>query len=679
MGVHVQPIYLFVFFVLSFYPSLAKANFALSLAQSQWKQIEETDSYLQTPVCRAFTQASTSAEPVEFSLAYPKDGKILPMVALRTKLAPALIAIKINRKETEYLVPLAAGATNQDPNLFWYAPVNFSRLEKLVREQNTLDLILDPKGAATPIQVSLAGSSNALDAAKKCVKATAFPADFFKLLNAEKDNLNPDLGDRSGAFLFQAVQNAYNAYLAGQSINVEIQALRKTVAPILAKEKSALEKRSSANSVYVKAQKKLTDANNLVESLTNKLNEAKATLASLQAQKPVAEADLAQKKAIYFPLKEKMAPYEKSVADAARTVEGIESDIQENEELIVTNTRRIPELERERQELIREIPGMEDDVARARRAFNDADDAYRRYDVRREADNILNSGFTYRWALNDRDSARRDLDNARNDYFRLQGQVNSAQIALSTCRANPQADCSSQQAAYDSANRDLQQAQWNQSNLESRLRDLEYKIASLENDANNQAQAESDRLRRVRDDADSRYARARRDLNDAQDRIVEIPRLIPVLRQQIADAQAALPGLRNNLAAAQAALAQKTAERNRFAEEIGFEAAKANYLAADKLFGEIVAGIAARTKEIPQITKQLTQAQKAVPPLAKSFESAKAALAAADAKLAPIQEQLQPFRAQEAVKLAALEAESVKFKTARAAFHDLLDELVGRQ
>jgi hypothetical protein len=76
--------------------------------------------FRQVPVCRAFTAATTSKDPIEFSMAYPKEGKVLPMIGLRTKLAPPLVAIKISRTEREYLFLLKAGATNQDNSFYGY-------------------------------------------------------------------------------------------------------------------------------------------------------------------------------------------------------------------------------------------------------------------------------------------------------------------------------------------------------------------------------------------------------------------------------------------------------------------------------------------------------------------------------------------------------------------------------
>lgn len=656
----------------------AHADYALTAASSKWVNAAETDVVLQTPVCRASTSSSTSKEPLEFRMAYPTNGTTLPMVGIRTKLAPPLIAIKIERNVFEYLFLLQAGATNEEPNLYWYAPVNFTRLEALIRAKNVLDLVLDPKGATpTAVQVSLSGSSNALDWVKKCLKTTSVPADFFKLLNAQKDNLTPDLGDRSPLFLFRTVQQAFDAYKAGQKINLEIAALRKTVAPILAKEAAQLKAIQAATASFTSAKTKLDNATALQASLTVKLADAKASLASLQTQKPVATEDLAKKKAIYLPLKEKLAAYEKAVADATALVKSTERKIDENEALIARNQKRIPQLESESASLRRQLPGLESEMNRTRRIYDDADTEYRRYDVRRETENFLDRDAWYSWAKRDLDTAKRELDQAKSAYWPKHTAMFAAKSEMENCqRAQPPQDCSAKVSAFQQAEREWQQASMNQTSAESKVRSAERKVEDIEEEAKRKAERESDDLRRKRDDAESYYNRARNELAAAQDRIAEIRSAIPTLRKQIETAKAALVTLREKLVAAQAALAEKIAQRDKFAGEIGFEQAKADYLAADALLKEIVAGIAARTKEIPVLTKQLADTTKAIPVLTKSFEASKVALAAAEAKLPPIQEQLKAFRAEEAVKLAALEAESVKFKTGRAAYQDLVKILL---
>jgi hypothetical protein len=88
----------------------AQAALVLPGAPSKWAFVEETDIYLKTPICRAFAEATKTEAPIELSIGYPKDGKILPFIAIRTKLAPASIAVKVSKTTLEYFFLLQAGA-----------------------------------------------------------------------------------------------------------------------------------------------------------------------------------------------------------------------------------------------------------------------------------------------------------------------------------------------------------------------------------------------------------------------------------------------------------------------------------------------------------------------------------------------------------------------------------------
>jgi chromosome segregation ATPase len=660
------------------HPIQAKAAFALAASASQWQSVEETDAYLQAPVCRAFTKASNSAEAIELSLSFPKDGKLLPMIALKTNLAPGLVAIRISSDEMEYFFPLRAAANNQETNLYWYAPLNFTRFEQLVRDSDSLNLILDPKGAATPVKVSLKGSGNALDAAKKCLTAAKVkvPEDFFKLLNTKKEEITPNLGDRTPAFLFQNVQEAFNAYQAGQLINVELSKLRKANEPLLSKEKAALAVLKNASATFASAKSKLDTATTLVSSLTTKLADSKTKLAALQSEKPLAEADLAAKKAIYLPLKAQMVPYEQNVTKAAAAVKNTADQIEDDEHTIAHNNRLIPDLESESSALRRQIPSLEQRVRSTRSTYDDADSVYRRYDVRRETENFLSRVASYGWATNDYQAGERDLRSAQMNYSSAQSRLSSAEGALRSCQATPNANCSAQQSAVSSAQSEVQQASSAMSSAQSKMSGAKWRMDNAQNDASRKANSESDRLRRNRDDAASAYSSASSALSNAQNRIAEIRSLIPRLRAQIAKAEVELPGLRTQLSAEQTDLAARTSERDQFSQSIGYGVAEANFTSATNHLKEVNDGIAATTKDIPKITKDLAAAQKSVPGLTKSFTQADADLKAAQVKLAPISEQLKPFRALEKVQLDALEVQDQKFKNAKASYQALYLELI---
>lgn len=661
-----------ILIVLAFLAPTANAAIAPSAAASKWQFADETDAYLAVPVCRAFTQATTSKEPIELSFAYPKEGKLVPMIGLRTKLAPIEVALKISATETENFYLLKAGATNADVSYLWYAPVNVARFEQIVRDRSSLDLVLDPKGAKTPVSVSLVGSSNALDQAAKCLKGTAGANDFFKLLNAQKDNLTPDLGDRTPLFLFHTVQAAFEAYRAGQAISLDLATLRKANAPLLSRESAAQATLKSAQSARDAADAKLKTAQTQVSTLSAQLEQAKSTLAALQAEKPVDEADLAKKKATYLPLKAQMAPYDKAIVDAAAKVKSIAGSIAANEALIDKNTKRIPQLENESASLTRQLPGLRSRVNSTRSAYDDADYKYRQYDVSRETRDQLDRDAQYGWAKSDVDRYTREVQQDQSEVNSAQSAVSSAESALNSCKAQPNANCSSQDQALNQARANLSAREATLWGAQNSLNRAKSDMQSREDDIKRKVQNESDDLRRKRDDAESEYNTASGNLTDAQNRIAEIRNAIPALKAQIEKAQAALPGLRDQLTAANAALDAANAARAAFSAQIDFGTAESEYLAAVQKLSDAVAGIAKATKEIPQLTKSLALVTKTVPGLTNALAAADAALTKAQAVLAPLEEQLKPFHEAQAAKLAALDAESTKFKNGRAAYQDLL-------
>ncbi|MGZ3660409.1 MAG: hypothetical protein ACXVB9_08910 [Bdellovibrionota bacterium] len=648
-------------------------------AASQWHNAEETDSYLQAPVCRAFTRAMSGAEGVELSFVFPKDAKLPPLAVIKTKLTPPMAAVKFSASDSASFFLLQSGATNQDTNLYWYAPVNFARLEAFVRDQNALTLVLDPKGAApTPVNFSLSGSTNALDAARKCAQSAPEPTAFFQLLNAQKDNLTPDLGDRSPAFLFRTVQAAFDAYRAGQGIQQELAALRKANAPLLNKETAALAAVKSSQAAFDSASSKLNAANAQVAALTQQLGDSKAKLAALQAEKPADESDLAQKKAAYLPLKAQMVPYDKAITDGAAQVSALTASIAQNQNTIDRNTQKIPAIQAESAQLQRQLPGLADSKSRAQSRYNEADRNYRSYDVNREYNNELARDSQYTWAKNAYDNAQRDYNSRMIARSQAQSELGHARDALNACHAQHQPNCSNWDSAVNQAQSKFNAALSAENSAQSAMNNARWQMDNRSSAARSKVQGESSRLQSIRSSAESAYNSAANALSQAQDRINEIRNAIPVLQAQIDKARAALPGLRDQLSAAEAALAKAKTDRQAFADSIGFGAAETAYSAADQKLKSVTAAIADLSKTVPQLTKDLAAAQKVIPGLTSAFQAAQTALTKAQATLAPIEEQLKPFRAQETVKLAELNAASDKFKNARAAYQDLRRLLDGQ-
>lgn len=646
-------------------------DFMELVGEKHWNNSEETDTLLNTTVCRSFTQTSDSAEPVELSLAYPKDGKALPIITLRTRLtASSLVKAKLSSKES---VPFFLLQTSPEGvNTYWYAPVDFAGLENFIRAKSTFEVFFD----ATLVKVSLSGSALSVGEAKKCLGKTEFPKDFLKLLNGAKKELTPDLGDRTPLFLWQATEQSFQAYQAGKGIEAALATLRKPFAPVLKKEEGAKKTYDEAFASHQRAAQRLADARQEVVNIQNNISTAKASLAQLEQEKPLAESDLATKKGIYLPLKEQMKPYEERVSAAQKNVDTTASAIEKNEATIRRNERSIRNLEVERRNLNNAIPGYESDVERYRRAYSDADSEYSRYDARREKQRILDSDFSYGWAKRDYENAERELRDAERDERQAEGQVNRLRGDLARCKTQENANCSSIESELSRAENQVRDAQRRSSSARSTMSSAEWRIRNAEDSAERKVRDEESRLRSARDDAASRLRSAESELWSARNRVSQINDEIPVLRSQIKRAEQALPGLRQQLEQFTAELARVTAERDAFSQQIGFGAAEQAYRAAEARLDEVVKGIAARKKEIPALEKKLVAAQKEVAPLEKTEVSRRASMEKSLVALKVIQDQLKVLRDQEAPLVADLERETARFETNRAIYQDLYKYLV---
>lgn len=646
---------------------------AFSFVDKHWNNADEVDAVMQVPVCRAFTTVSDSTEPIEMSLSYPKDGKTLPMIRLQTRLAAPRIDAKISSSVTETLFLLKTAAGPEDTNIYWYAPVNFSRFENYVREAMTLQVTIDPKGQPLMIKVSLSGSNNALNQVVSCLKGVKAPTEFLKLLNTKKDALTPDLGDRSVTSLRQSTEAAYAAYLAGQGTAAALAQLQKPFANLIAKETSAKKLVVANQEALRKAQTALDNLNQELATLPGKIAQQQADLASFKQQKPGADADLKQKKATYQTLLPQMAPYSKAITEAAGLVKKIQDSITAAQALIVKNTKKIETNNADIIRLTNALPTLRSRVNRTADSLNRAAAAYNNFNVSWEIDNRLRSDFSYRNAQSSLESDERRLRDEQSKLQDAERRLSDAQRDLSTCLGNPatSANCSSQQSAVSSASSAVTFAEWDVRSAQNRVDSDRSDMERARNSIVREVESEESDLASAYNSARSAYDDASGELSYAQSRIKNIPGENINLQAAIDKATADIPVFQTNLIAAQAQLVTVQANYDQFAKQIGFDVATAEYQAAQKLADSINKGISDLTASIPVLQKQLKKDQANLPQTQKTAQQAQVALTASQQKLAPIQEQLKPYYEQAAPLLAKQAEELLAFQTQRAFYQDL--------
>ena len=105
---------------------------ASAAAASAWKNFDEpADSVLATAACRALTSQAKSTLPIELSLVVPKEPSLLPIVYMKVtglvNKAPWAM-IRFAKKEFQPAFLIKPAAAPSDPDVYWYAPKDLSRL-----------------------------------------------------------------------------------------------------------------------------------------------------------------------------------------------------------------------------------------------------------------------------------------------------------------------------------------------------------------------------------------------------------------------------------------------------------------------------------------------------------------------------------------------------------------------
>jgi chromosome segregation ATPase len=652
--------------------SISLAAYETQSARRHWQFAEVSD---ETGIlCRASTVQTNSTVPLELSVTYPKNGTSLPRIEIRTKLQTNLIAVATPEGAREGMFPLKAAGSPEEEVIFWYAPQNFIKLETFIREKNTLSLVIDPKGLNQIVQVSLAGSANALDGVQNCRKGALSPQTFLALLAKREDLLNPDLGDKSVSLMKQSTELAFEAYQKGLSIQDALALIRKPFASDLRREEAAKVDLAAKQRTATDRDSKLAEAQRIAVNAEQKLNGARSELVSLQNEKELADQNLAAKRAIYLPLKAQIDGADRKVSDARRVVDNTQREISQSEAIVSRNQQQIRNLENERTNLRRSLPQEREDVVRLRRVYDEAESNFRRYDVRWETDRALNRDSSYQMAKWDYERAQQEAQQARWNLDRATSAWQMAVQSLDRCRMQPNGpNCASEEAEVarwererSMANSQLTQAQQAQNWAESRMRDRQWAIQS-------EIQRNSDRLRAIRDNAESEYVRAANTVDRSENRLQEIEVALPRLRAELDRASERLPGLRAQLASQQAILNQAVSERQALAERIGFAEAENSFLEAGRKVDTLNKGIQSKNTEIAGLVRALDRAQKAIPPLERAAASARVELVKAQTTLASVQERLKPLREKEAPLLTELAGENGKYQLNKELFFDLVD------
>lgn len=647
--------------------ALALADFSPTAA-GDWFFREEQDGASQKVRCVSFTLKSDQPEFMQLAVHYSKDGSFVPQIRVKTRSYYPSVALKLSENEWGTLLPFASDETS---TTYWYVPQQFTKSVEFLRQKSNVTLVLDPKGSALVATASLKGSAATIDQAKNCAKAAPDFAPFFNLLNQTKENLQPDLGDRSVAFLMQSVESAYLSYKNGVSLQKALADARKAAAPLLKKEETARANFQKTLGLLEKAEAALRQSEDKVRTLEEKRILLSAEMEQNQRELSSAEALLSEKSRVYLPLKEQLAPYDQLVQESEREVAALRASIQQKEGVISRNQKTISRLQSEMADIQREIPGLQNEVNRLEIQLQSAESDLRAYDPYREKQRILDRDFQYRSLKMDFDNKQRDLQRIEWDLRRAERDLDRAQDNLRRCRSKPENSCISEQNEVNRAANERDRHRREVNRLERDLQWIRTQMEWRESSADREARQEYDRLRSRRDSLASQTLQARNDLSNKRNRLSDIQASLPRLEQELWEAERSLPDLRAQLQTAETKRLGHVERRNAFANQIGFPQAEREYFDAKNLVAAKQERAKDLTSQMGQVQKDLAQSQKEVQARLQERNKAQSDHQVNVTKLAQVQEELRSFRLKEEELLGKIGQEKSNFQVQQAVYQDL--------
>lgn len=640
----------------------------------KWKIADELNNDLNVASCRAYTTASKPAG-AELSLHFPKDPKALPYVTVKTRNAGVnsdLLALRISSRESQYFFRWKTGTDNATPDTFWYVPVDQRDLISLIRERDTLELVLDPKGAKAPLKFSLSGSSAVLDQARKCLGKN-FPTadDFLKILVKEKDNLSPELGDRSVDLLFRSTQEAYAAYRLGQDYRARLDLIKKQFAPQVKAEAAALAARNAAQVQVDQNIAAIEQTKAEIASAEAKLPSLQSNLDSLVNARPALQQTLDQKSAIYNPLREQVQPFLNRRDRAESRYNELAREVRRNENVVSEGENKVGALERERSELDSSIWRSQSKVNELERDLGTADSDLNRFSVPEEARRILQNDWQYSNLQEQRRQKNQQLHEARRNEEQAERRLQDLQRQLNECNSRQGANCADVQNQVNTATWDLSSKRSSTQSLDRECAQLEILIRGQEDSARNQAERKRDELKRKRDEISDQLRNAENELDRSRNRLGQVQFELQSTKADVDRARTALPGLRRDRDNASDEYDRANDEYQAKAKTIGYDVAEKEYLAAKSAVDDLDSRISSLRWEISFQQRIIAGGNDKVTALEQELENLRTGLATAEQRLAAAQAAAKPYHEEASSLEEGLTREGARFKNNRALFQQL--------
>lgn len=599
---------------------LVPMNMAMA---GDWVTSTQKDETTQMDSCVATVKASKQKLPFELSVVYKADSGSLPEIYLKLPAGEEVAQtqlVKVSSKESQPMVLIHAATSAEDQNIYWYAPRSLSQLIKLIKEDNSLDVLLNPKSATpTKLQISLSGSSNAVSQAAKCSKTkTEQVEEYLTLLNQTKVSAASEASDQNGAELLAATKQGFTAFLKVKGIETQIAAVKKEFDSILQKEKKDTADLTAKQSLLSKSTDKMNAL--VADQDKNKqiLADLTGALPELQQKVTAQEQAVADQLKIYNPAKAQVAPLENAVAQQRRQVNELNQAISSSQSSLQQNQSYISQTSSQMQSMQSQLSSSQSQWSSVAFQAQRAEEEYRRFDFQREVDMRLRSDWSYQALVRSQFDKERRARDISAEYDRLIWEMNSAVAQTKQCAATPGQDCSQisthAQMLIDREKTLFQDRKRANADAESGR----WQITATENNVQQQVRNEQNQLQAA-------YDSAMRNLNDLRSTIESLNSSLQNAQSQISQAQAnisqiqaSLASLRSQLQSAQSQLSAASSALASKKAEIGLEQIEATLSGQQKDLSDLRAQLKANidgTAKVQSALKTLDASIKQLAPV----------------------------------------------------------------
>lgn len=651
------------------FAALLSSSFAWAepIVHKDWMVQDGVDEIFAKESCQAATNVATGTNRTQLLLSFTKDRATIPQLLLKVWDQPtpeSQLLIKVSSKVSYPLFLWKASTQPDQPSIYWYAPIGWSPLADYIAAANTLTV----QGATTNVVISLKGSSVSLQRTATCLKASEIlPLDFLKKLNAKIEGAAANYS--SVDEMIQGNEKTFEIYRQGLLKTKELADLRKGSAKLLAQETEALGIFNTAQKRWETGDAALKTQLATQQQLQQTLAQTTGELQGQQASHPAVQENAKNKQAIYEPVRKQFAAF---VADVEAKQSALNKNIRDTRNYLSRISdleSEIPRLRNEQNSLSSRMSSMSYDVDRARSNYQSKQSEADRYHVGWEYDRELRSDFSYSNKLRDaeryRDEANRYANEARNARTAQQ----AAEARLRHCQnQNPPQNC-------DSIQNEIRQHQNEASQAEQRSR------SAIGNANNAQMEAErrarsirseiEERKRRLQsdaDDAERRYRSLQSEYDSLQSRHNQISNILPDLRSELSYSRDQVPKLQAQKPALEAALADSTQKRDAARVQLDFDRIESEHKAAATQLSDLEKAIAKSKSTIASTESSLKKIKPVIDELTKDLAAKALKRDQAAQKLAPIQEALKPFRAQEAALSQTITELAANFENGKARY-----------